>query len=267
MNGKPPGWRNEPARHALAARGIRTTSRGVRNLLVDNGYGVGYTADGKKINIKAMKELETEVGGRITNIDYSDDWGYFIIDIKLDEPDKYGEDEAVYQLVMDESEGERIAREYIENDIDDWEEFVFMYNIDSIMEFIDKDALVERLSDDPRVTLDIREKLYSELTETEKEELRDEFGEDVPAVVDYSELHDKIYLNEDDILEDAQEYYRETLEEDIEEGVINPDILRSYFKEVEFVNHAIYTDGWEHFVSRYDGIAHHLSDGIVYWRN
>lgn len=31
MNGKPPGWRNEPDRHALAARGIKTNmmSRGV----------------------------------------------------------------------------------------------------------------------------------------------------------------------------------------------------------------------------------------------
>lgn len=267
MNQDRRGWHYEPQRHSLAARGIKTTSRGIKKLLVDKEYDTGYSADGKKINVKAMKELEIEVGGRITNIDYSDDWGYFIIDIKLDKPDEYGNKDVVYQLATDESEGERIAREYIDNDIDDWNEFVFMYNMDSIMAFMDKDALVERLAgDDPRATLDIREKSYSELTEDEKEELRDEFGEDVPAVVDYSELNEKIYLNEDDILEDAKEYYMEILEEDIEQGVYNPDITRYYFKEDKFIDHAIYTDGWEHFVCRYDGRSHYLSDGFVYWR-
>lgn len=264
---KPVGWRDEPARHALAARGIRTTSRGIENLLVGKGYDTGYSADGKKINIEIMKELETEVGGRITNIDYSDDWGYFIIDMKLDEPDKYGTEDSVYQLVMDESEGERVAREYIENDMDDWDEFVFLYNIDSIMYFIDEDGLVEHLASDPRATLDVREKLYSKLTETEKEELRDEFGEDVPAVVDYSELYDKIYLNEDDMLEDAKEYYMESLEENIKEGIYSPQIVEFYFDEDKFINHAIYTDGWQHFVSRYDGLSHTLSNGFVYWRS
>lgn len=263
---KPVGWRDESARHSLAARGIRTVSHGIREIMKDKGYDTGYSADGKKINVEIMRELENDFGGKIIDIRYDDTWGYFEVDTKMNKPDKHGDDEHVYQLVMDESEGERIAREYIENDMDDWENFILMYNLDSIMSFIDQDSLAERLGEDPHGTLDIREKLYSELTEDEKEELRDKYGDDVPPVVEYSELKDKIYLDDDDMFEDAKEYYLESLEDDIKEGIYTSYLVRYYFNEDDFIDHAISMDGWEHSVCRYDGIAHYLSNGFVYWR-
>jgi hypothetical protein len=178
-----------------------------------------------------------------------------------------------YTLIRDEDEAERIAIEVVKEDLQNEPE---LFNKDWLSGFIyisetDKDML---LADEELL---IREEI-EEMAEEEFKERYEKLGE-IEDEMEYRiekeklDIEKKEWINE--YVEERLEYIADRLEDPVgyfvhEIGLFTlEELLKQPWIQIdidEASRDAVRTDGWEHYLSRYDGTYNTTKNGLVYFR-
>ena len=270
------GWHNESKRHDLARQGISTS--------VKNNVDSQVKLMKAKFNNEFEDVIDTETLSQFAKEeDFKDE---DITDVTEKQSGvlhiEAGSNE--YLLFEDDDTAEEYAKDRVREDLQESPE---MFSKDWLKYYTS-------LSDMDRQSIasDMTESYASDIrTEDNGERLAEESGHKE----EFDELNEKIDEEEDtdklsklekekeDLLDKAEEELREKQYDDAYERLKDP---YEYFVEEEgiytseeFFEHysyaidieeatddAVATDGWQHFVSSYDGNSHDLPNGSVYVR-
>ena len=167
-----------------------------------------------------------------------------------------------YHVAKNHDQAYALAVEVVKQDLEQEPE---LFNKDFIERHINTDKLREELESD---VVDHRIEDLTEMAENEKEDFWEEWkraglrlpkGEREPTGAEIEELAQKQAESE---LEDPMRYLEDIYGDEaaakaIEIAGIDIDAA---------ADDAVDTDGWEHFLARYDGNSHETDSGLVYWR-
>ena len=167
-----------------------------------------------------------------------------------------------YNVAENYDQAYALAVEVVKQDLEQEPE---LFNKDFIERHINTDKLREELESD---VVDHRIEDLTEMAENEKEDFWEEWkraglrlpkGEREPTGAEIEELAQKQAESQ---LEDPMRYLEDIYGDEaaakaIEIAGIDVDAA---------ADDAVDTDGWEHFLARYDGNSHETASGLVYWR-
>jgi len=186
-----------------------------------------------------------------------------------------------YRYILDDDEAVRIAEEYVFQQLRDEPGMFTQSWLESYLVVSDTDkrcvasdsssSLVDDMSDDDVLeSTDMKDeydKIQEEIDELDSDDkdyeirLR-EFETQQSSLIDKAreqaleEAHDRIY---DELDKDPIEYYKNY-------GYTIPDMIRNNLltvNETEASEDAVDTDGWQHFLSKYDGNSDETNEGFV----
>lgn len=268
--------------HSLSAKGVK--SKRPMLLYAKNDVSsadierLGKLAlDRDDITAKDLKEMEDKVSGKVEEIEDWYDNDDFLL-VKFD-------DGSSWVVAPSEDDAEELAKEQVRRDLEDEPELFTQDWLQNYMSMTDtdrriiageeSDRYVEDMDDDSLLEEAGEKEEYDEIQdEIDELESQDNVDEDKVSELEdkqqdliersketvRDEKYDEIY----DALEDPVEYFVEeqgiyTREELMKQGFIHIDID-------EATEDAVSTDGWAHFISRYDGNYDVLESGKVIWR-
>ncbi len=220
------GWRNEPLRHSLARKGVKTGRKGYVSV--------------KRVNVKVKQSLANELGGKKIVNRYETAYSYGE-GVELDNSEEY--------MVFDSygnAEKEALARVR-----EDMEESPEMFVQDWLNNFIDGERMADEFESDISNMRfeDVKDNPESyDLTQNDVEEETQAFTNKVEELTEQE-------LNE--IRNNPFEYLR---------GLGIEDKATDYINVDEAVQDAVDTDGVAHFLSSYDGEERILKSGKYAYR-
>jgi len=287
--------------HSLSAKGCKTYSKLMfaKKTLKAEGKKLDITSEDMKrykeltddfinydLTAEELKEIEDDVS-EITSIEDNDTGdGWLTL--------KFGKDEE-WTLAPSEDDAEKVARERVEEDLDNEPELFTPswleghINTDNLRNQLESDVSdsnqnyyddIESEKDkqyDNRLIRELIDGNYLDEDEyTEKKEDIEKLEEDEEP---NQELIDKIQKEIDDAVDKAkEEAVEKKTEEDLEdpieylEGIYGKgDAMKEAIRigginTEDAVDDAISQDGWQHFLSHYDGGSTDLKSGKVMWR-
>ena len=167
-----------------------------------------------------------------------------------------------YHVAKNHDQAYALAVEVVKQDLEQEPE---LFNKDFIERHINTDKLREELESD---VVDHRIEDLTEMAENEKEDFWEEWkraglrlpkGEREPTGAEIEELAQKQAESQ---LEDPMRYL-----EDIYGDEAAAKAIKIAGIDVDAAaDDAVDTDGWEHFLARYDGNSHETVSGLIYWR-
>ena len=216
-------------------------------------------------DVAAALNLDPENGA--LTITENDLFGFTIYEIELGR-DPLGRggsrQKKEWQVIESEEQAYDLAVAIVKQDLEEAPE---NFNQDFIERHIDTDRLRRELESD------VRDGNIETLKDRSAEEFWDEaehWGMDAPEEdedgelpePDESDIETLADKQTDDQLKDPMEYLEEfygteSVKKAIEIAGIDIDAA---------ADDAVDTDGWEHFLARYDGNSHETDSGLVYWR-
>ena len=240
------GWPNEPVRHGMAAKGIKTAQPKAKKEFAPEE--LHREEDFRKWKSRIIKELEDELKeGKIENFSWEDDWcgmGHFSF-----EAEESGNE---YHGAISDHVARCVAKTHIRQDLEDEPQ---MFTQSWLMTHIDEDSFWRDMSPD------IEEQVM-------------ESPESYAGFLDDPEPADDGEFSEAQIEEMSREYIEDLKRqgsmawlEDL--GYTGSDLYSQFLPYVdldEAAENAIDVDGWEHFIAHYDGNSYELNSGVVYWR-
>lgn len=170
-----------------------------------------------------------------------------------------------YTWISSEEEAERIALEIVKNDLESEPE---IFNQDWLQGFLSITDADKRM-------------IASEEADSRVGDMSDEDVIEQAGMEDeYEEASDD---DKDQVIENAKEAVREKISDEMESKLDDPigyfvdeqgiytvqDLMKQPWVSIDIesaADDALRSDGWEHFLSRYDGNYETTSDGVVYFR-
>lgn len=263
------GWKNllpnDSFRHGLASKGIKSVLPPIRKI-------VGLDAKAQKrlvdleegdVDVQAMMQIEKELGKKVEEVDERETGIY---NFKT-------EDGEEWVIAVDEETAENLARERVREDLEDQPEI------------FNQDWLIGQMDDDRAE--DYFRRIYDEMNQGYVGDIESESDDDYPnrlrsEMVGRNLITEEQAKDEDFEIEDFKEDFIEQMTQDkIDEGRGGYDHYAFNFGEEQAkklvkdnnlididdaTDNAIKTDGWQHFVSSYDGNSTDLPNGMVMWR-
>lgn len=281
------GYKNlaplDPHIHSLSARGIKSQrpmmlyAKNEDVSAKDKERLVLLAKDFDNITAKELKEIEEKVRSQVEEVEDWYDEDDFLL-VKMD-------DGTSYVVAPSYDEAERLAIERVREDLENdpemftqsWlQNFISMTDTDRrIIAGEESDHIVDDMDDSDLLEETNMQDDWDEIEEQiDEENEKDEPDEDKISeleskqekIVDdaredlRSDKYDEIY----DALEDPVEYFVE------EQGIYTKeDLMKQSFISIDYdeaSEDAVSTDGWAHFLSRYDGNYTELPSGKVMWR-
>ncbi len=241
------GWPKEPARHGLAAKGVKTAQPKPKKEFAPEE--IHTEEDFRKWKSRIIKELEDELmEGKIENFSWEDDWcgmGHFSF-----EAEESGNE---YHGAISDHVAQCVAKAHIRQDLEEEPE---IFTQSWLMSHIEEESFWDDNSGDIEDNLRDSPESFSgflddpepagedeEFSEAQIEEMFREYFEDLKRQGALSWLEELGY--------EGSDLYSQ---------------LMPYIDVDEAAENAIDVDGWEHFIAHYDGVSHELNSGVVYWR-
>jgi hypothetical protein len=220
--------------------------------------------------LKALKEKVGEIKDIRFGQSANNGYGHNVTIIE-------GEDGSEWEMFESEEDAEDIARQGVENDLDnepelfnqDWlDNFITMSDTDRrIIADEEATAEIESMSDDEIVEAAGKAEEYAEmqeaLGETDSKGDANDIQIEIDTLIDRAkeDLHDEKYDEIYDELKDPIEYFVN------DRGIYSrEDLLKQSFITIDTevaAEDAISTDGWQHFLATYDGQSIDLPNGRV----
>jgi len=272
--------------HSLSAKGISGSVRSHSHNNNFNKYSIKeewtplnakgskrlntFLEDFAEFTLKDLNEIEKQVDSQIEDIEeYSIDYlgnrdGWYLIKMKNGN---------TYVIAPSEEEAEKVATEIVREQLEDEPE---LFNQEWLIGQIDEEEAEEFFRE-----------IYDESNQGYVDDIESESDNEYPnrlrsEMVDRGLITEEEAKDEDFDIEDKKEEFVEKMTDDqIDEGRGGYDYYSFNFgddeaKKLIIDNNlidideasedAVSTDGWQHFLSRYDGNSEELDSGKVMWR-
>ena len=284
--------------HSLSAKGVKSK----RPMMM---YAKGVSAKEKErlvklaldrddITAKELKAIEDYAGSQVEEIEeWYDEKGFLLV--KMD-------DGTSYVVAPSDDEAERLAIERVKEDLENEPELFSQSWLQNFISMSDTDRRIIAGEESDNIEQNMDEKEILEETDMQEdwdelEEEKDELEEEINTMTANSETDaqikeeldekesrlDEIEKEQEKIVDDAREKFRDDKYDEIYDALEDPveyfveeqgiytkeDLMKQSFISIDYdeaSEDAVSTDGWAHFLSRYDGNYEEIDGGKVVWR-
>jgi len=284
--------------HSLSAKGVKSK----RPMMM---YAKGVSAKEKErlvklaldrddITAKELKAIEDYAGSQVEEIEeWYDEKGFLLV--KMD-------DGTSYVVAPSDDEAERLAIERVRDDLENEPELFSQSWLQNFISMSDTDRRIIAGEESDNIEQNMDEKEILEETDMQEdwdelEEEKDELEEEINTMTANSETDaqikeeldekesrlDEIEKEQEKIVDDAREKFRDDKYDEIYDALEDPveyfveeqgiytkeDLMKQSFISIDYdeaSEDAVSTDGWAHFLSRYDGNYEEIDGGKVVWR-
>ena len=284
--------------HSLSAKGVKSK----RPMMM---YAKGVSAKEKErlvklaldrddITAKELKAIENYAGSQVEEIEeWYDEKGFLLV--KMD-------DGTSYVVAPSDDEAERLAIERVRDDLENEPELFSQSWLQNFISMSDTDRRIIAGEESDNIEQNMDEKEILEETDMQEdwdelEEEKDELEEEINTMTANSETDaqikeeldekesrlDEIEKEQEKIVDDAREKFRDDKYDEIYDALEDPveyfveeqgiytkeDLMKQSFISIDYdeaSEDAVSTDGWAHFLSRYDGNYEEIDGGKVVWR-